>query len=483
MAMDAASRYRQFEERFLRQLHARAQALVGRALPADQVDFESLPDGIDGVRATLTRLRRYDRDLLERLPGTQAVQLRFRRRVFGPFMRTVVKLRAQVLAPVEALVGGGPVAPVGRAEVLDALARYELLPQRERPTDVVFASPTGFSAEARALVHAGGGPNLILLGAREDGGWDVELPAGVARQVWARLFELESQDELLRRLLYHLDKEAGQLESRGLALPELAERLGLPAARVEALVRQACRQDSRLMTVVHEGTMHICRSPLAEASYNMSLASRLQSWFRRLLRRKPTVAEQVRALTAQRVRLEQERHQVDERLAVLEGEERELVERGAAARTDVERKQLAARLMRTRRDLRRLRAHASVFTQQIDILGTHIHHLTLAEQGKRVELPKAEELTRQAAEAERVMADLAASADLATNIEVGATSPLMQEEEAAILEEFRQAARQVASAPAVEPAVTAPSGQTPQGQSSATLPPAADKDKAHPETT
>jgi len=480
--MDAASRYRQFEERFLRQLRARAQALVGRALPADQVDFESLPDGIDGVRATLTRLRRYDRELLESLPGTQALQMRFRRRLFGPFMTTVAKLRAQVLAPVEALVSDRPVAPIGRAELLDALARYELLPQRERPTDVVFASPTGFTAEARALVHAGGRPNLILLGARDDGGWEVELPAAVAQHAWARLFELESQDERLRRLLYHLDKEAWRLESRGLALPELAERLALPVAQVEALVRQACRQDSRLMTVVHEGTMHVCRSPLAEASNTMSLASRVQSWVRKLLRRKPTVAEQVRALTAQRVRLEQERHQVDERLAVLEAEERELVERGAAARTDVERKQIASKLMRTRRDLRRLRAHANMFTQQIDILGTHIHHLTLAEQGKRVELPKAEELAREAAEAERMLSDLAANADLAAGIEVGATSPLMQEEEAAILEEFKQAAQQAASTASATPAAPGLPAEQGQRQSGASAPLPAEKNRARPET-
>jgi hypothetical protein len=381
-----------------------------------------------------------------------------------------------VLAPIEELVAERTPGPVGREQVLDALARYDLLPHRDRPSAVVFASATGFTPEARALAHRPEGPTLILMGGRADGGWDVELPGVLQRSPWARLFELESQDEQLKRFLHHLDKSIGELESRGIAVPALAERLGLSPERTEGLVRQACRQDSRLLTVVHEGTIHVCRSPLAEESNMMSL----RSWIRRLLRRKPTVGEQVRAMTAQRVQLEQQRHEVDQRLTALETDEREVVERGAAARTDVERKQLAGRLVRVRRDLRRQRAQANVYTQQIDILGTHIHHLTLAEQGKRVELPKADELARQAAQAEQVMSELAANADLAAGIEVGATTPLMAEEEAAILEEFKQAAAQQAT-PAT-PAAERPS-KAPAERGAVREPPAPAKDKARPEMT
>ena len=128
------------------------------------------------------RLERYDRGLLEQLPGTRATQFRFQRRVFGPFYRTVARLRAQVLAPIEALVADEPAGPVGREQVLDALARYELLPQRERPTAAVFASATGFTAEAKALVQTGASPTLVLLGGRDDGGWDVEMPGAVRQQ-------------------------------------------------------------------------------------------------------------------------------------------------------------------------------------------------------------------------------------------------------------------------------------------------------------
>jgi len=439
--MDERTRQRQFEDSFLNQLRNRATTLTRGALPADRVTIEAMPEGIDATRDALSRLEIYDRDLLETLPGTRTLELRFDRRALGGlFRRNVARLRVQTLADVEALLANEPTLPLGREAVLDALARYELLPRQHRPSAVVFASATGFTPEAKALVHRGGTPTLILVGGREDGGWDVEVPAGVARGPWRRLFELETQDERLRRLLYHLDQQADLLDSRGVPVATLAERLGLPAEETEALVRRACRARPHLMTVVHNNTVHVCRTPLIEEGNAMSIWSRI----RRLLRLKPSVAERVRVMTAQRVRLEQVRHDVDQRLSSLEAEERDALQRGAAAASDAEKKQIAGRLMRVRRDIRRQRAQANVYTQQIDILGTHIHHLTLAEQGRRLELPKAEELTQQAAEAEQIMSELAANADLAHSIEVGAESPGMAEEEAAIFAEFDQvAAKQV----------------------------------------
>lgn len=445
--MDDSQRLKQFEEQFHRQLRTRAEVLARSPLPADRVRFESLPDGADAARDTLARLERFDRSLIDRLPGTRTVQMRFQREWLGGlFLSEVKRLRGQVLVPFEALIRGEPAEPVTREQLLDALARYELMPRNQRPELVVFASGTGFTADAMTLVEADVPVQLMLLGAREDGGWDLAAPQVLQRSPWLKLVEFETLDDRLQRLRYHLDEHALQLESRGVPLAELAEHLGMPAAQTEALVRRACRADSRLLIVVHDGQMRVSRSPLAEESSTMSLWSRI----RRLLRLKPSTAERVRELTKQRVTLEQQRHEIDTRLNTLEAEERTALEQGAAARSDAEKKQIASRLMRVRRDLRRLRSQGTVFTQQIDILGTHIHNLTLAEQGRRTALPKAEELTREAAEAEQVVGELAANAELAGSIEVGAPTPAMEEEEAAILAEFDQVARESAqeSAPA-----------------------------------
>ena len=93
-----------------------------------------------------------------------------------------------------------------------------------------------------------------------------------------------------------------------------------------------------------------------------------------------------------------------------------------------------------RRDLKRVRAQQSLLTQQLNIISTQMHNLTMAEQGKRVDLPKAEDLTTAAAEAEQVVSELAANADLASSIEVAGETPMMNEEQDAILAEFEELA-------------------------------------------
>lgn len=435
--MDEIDRQRQFEDQFLGQIRARATALIRGGLPADRVEFEPMPDGVDGVRATLTRLEVFDRDLLHRMPGTAALQLRFRRSALAGLIRpTVSRLRAQVLAPIRALAKGETPGPIDRDQVLDALARYDVLPKNQRPTGVVYASPTGFTEGAKALIKSYGPPTLILMGGREDGGWDTVMPPAVAKTNWAKLFELETQDDLLKRLTYHLDQSADLLDSRGLAIDELSEKLGVDRAKTEALIRRAVRARSNLMTVVHDGKVHVCSTPLAEEGNAMSIWSRI----RKLLRLKPTVGERVRDLTAQRVRLEQQRHDIDRRVNSLEAEEVECVKKGAASKTAVEKRQLAGKLARLRRELGRHKGQAGMLSKQIDILGTHVHHITLTERGKQIELPSSEELTQQAAQAEQMVTELSANAELAAGIEISGVSEGLSDEEEAILAEFEAAA-------------------------------------------
>lgn len=179
--MDDRSQARQFEDSFHRQLQEKAKDFVRASAVADKLTVEEVSDGADAVRAVLGRLRVFDRDALNTLPGTRAVAMRFEKRILGPFAKTMSRVRAQVLAPLEALVRNQPPGPVGRDEILDALARYEQLPRALRPSGVVFASATGFTAEARAMVQRAGLPSLILVGGRADGGWDVDMPEAVKK--------------------------------------------------------------------------------------------------------------------------------------------------------------------------------------------------------------------------------------------------------------------------------------------------------------
>jgi len=471
--MDERSRHREFEERFIQQLRARALALTQTRFTADGVRIEPTPEGADSLRAELARLEVYDRNALETLPGSHSMQLRFQRKLLGGLVTTTVsRMRVRVLAPIEMLVSGASAGPVGRDDVLTALARYQLLPARERPTSVVLASATGFSDEARRLVGLGP-PTLILMGGRADGGWDVTMPDAVKKTPWAKLFELESDDARLSRLLRHLETDSHALETRGLPIDQVAEKLGVGRLEAERLVRQASRREPRLFTVIHDGEVHLCRTPFGHEGNTMSLWSRI----RKLLRMKPTAAERVRDLTAQRVRLEQQRHELDQRVDRYESEERGALQEGAAAKSDAVRKQIAGKLLRVRKELNRARAQAQLFTNQIDVIGTQIHHLTLTEQGRRVALPSAEDLTSQAAEAEQMMAEFSANAELAHQIEVTGETPALAEEEAAIFEEFRQAAEQEqpAASPEKAPEKPAPARSTAQRTEPPPIPEANDR--------
>jgi hypothetical protein len=255
-------------------------------------------------------------------------------------------------------------------------------------------------------------------------------------------------------------------------VPDIARELGLPPEVAELLVRQACRLDPSLMTVAHAGTVHVCRTPLMEKGTTMSIWSRVRRW----LGAKPTVAEQVRGLTAQRTVLEQERRVLDQQTGKLETDEVGLLKQGAAAPSDAEKRQVAAKLMRLRRELNRQRALAQVKTNQIDVIGTNIHNMTLAEGVRAVALPTREVLAQQAAEAEAAVQGLADVADAARDVEVVGASSQSAEAEDAIFAEFAQVAAQEKTA--ATPAQTEPA--EPAAQAKAT-PAEANKSRSGPE--
>ena len=465
-------RQRDFEDQFLGQLTARTRALTLRGKPADAVATATLADGDLTVRETLARLGVYDPQVLDAMPGRRAVQFAFSRpSMLGLSRRTIARLRAQVLAPVEALVKGGTAEPVTRAQVHAALQRYAQLPRDQQPSAVVLGSPVGFAPDAVMLAKTGGSPALILVTGRADGGWEVTLPPSVDGTPWAALFEFETPDARQARLNRYLEQHGTELASTGLSVPDVAQQLGLPLDVADRLVRQACRLDPSLMTVAHAGMVSVCRSPLTEKGTTMSIWTRVRRWFGA----KPTVAEQVRTLTAQRTVLEQERKGLDQQVEKLETEEVALLKQGAAAPSDAEKRQAAGKLLRLRRELNRQKALAQVKTNQIDVIGTNVHNMTLAEGVRAVALPTREVLAQQAAEAEAAVQGLNEVAEAARDVEVIGASAQSQEAEDAIFAEFAQVA---ANDKAAAPATATPA--EPARQVSA-APAAANKSRSGPE--
>lgn len=470
--MDERDRQRAFESRFLQQVEQRVRLMAGKSLPGKGIEVMPMPDGADAVRAALQRLAVDDwRGQMESLPGTRALQVGFRQGLLDSLSgKPRQRLRAQVLAPIAEILRGDSIGPLGRDAVLDAVARYEVLAQRAKPSVVVLGSATGFNDSARALVDQAGPPALVLVGGREDGGWDIHMSAALRKSGWAPVFSFETADERLKRLQYHLDRSGFALETSGVSLSELAEQVGLSQAEIERVVQQACRADSRLMIVRQDGQPRLCRSPMADEGRSMSVWSRIRRW----LGFQPSIAERVREMTQQRVALEGQRSDIDKKVAEFEKQEREGLQAITAEPRVEAKKQIAARVARTQRELKRHRAQAQVFTDQIEVLGTHIYHLTLKAQGKKLNLPTAEELAQEAAQAEQVMVEVSANADLARSIEVGATSPTLDAEVDDILkqaEEFAGAAAKEAPSAAGAERVVAPASGSKIPASPSALPP------------
>lgn len=459
--MDERDQQRAFESRFLQQIEKRVRLFAGKGLPGKGLEVVPMPDGADAVRATLRRLEVPNvRSLIDTLPGTRATQITFRQGIVDTLSgKPKVRVRAQMLAPVEALVfeqsrdrEGAVSGPIDREAVLDALARYELLPQRSKPTVVALASATGFTDSAEELVNLPGPPHLVLVGRREDGGWAIELSPALRKTAWAGVFQFETADERVKRLQYHLERNGHALETSGVALDALARELDVTPAEAHKLAQHAARADTRLMLVREGGQLRLARSPLADEDGSMNMWSTLRKW----LGFKPSTPERVRQMTQQRVALESQRADVDKKISEAEKSEREGLQTIASEPRIEAKKQIATRVARTQRELKRHRAQAQVYTDQIEVLGTHIYHLTLKAQGQKLDLPSSEELAQEAAQAEQVLTSVSANADLARSIEVGISSPTLDAEVDDILRQAEQfagtAAKETASAGTREPA-------------------------------
>ncbi len=140
----------------------------------------------------------------------------------------------------------------------------------------------------------------------------------------------------------------------------------------------------------------------------------------------------------------------------LEQRETDLLAEGRAATADSARRRLAGELAQVRREHGLQTALAGVIGSQVDVLSTHIHHLTLLQQGRQVQLPDADELTRHAVDAEQMLEGLRAEAEQATELAVGSDMPAT-DEEVAILREFE-------GKPAAEEAPKLPAREQPQSQ-------------------
>ena len=157
---------------------------------------------------------------------------------------------------------------------------------------------------------------------------------------------------------------------------------------------------------------------------------------RQLFSREGDEAEKTNMLAERRAALALRRDRIYEDIGKLEKKEAALFDEGKAASSHVPRRRIAAQLAQLRKDIARHNTSAAMLNQQINIISTDIHNLTLIQQGKLASLPDTAELTENAVRAEEMLETLRADSELVGSLETGIEESLTSDEELAILQEF-----------------------------------------------
>ena len=117
---------------------------------------------------------------------------------------------------------------------------------------------------------------------------------------------------------------------------------------------------------------------------------------KQLFAREGNENEKIQVLTERRAALAHRRDHIYEDITKLEKKEADLLAQGKAATSQVPRRRIAAQLAQLRKDISRQHTTAAMLNQQINIISTDVHNLTLIKQGEMAKLPSTEELTENA---------------------------------------------------------------------------------------
>jgi hypothetical protein len=476
----AALKALQDETSFLSGVESNLDAARGKLLRGTEWRF-ARHDDQDRLKGMMATHRNYDRELLKSLPANRRISLHgFERRLWFWRRKTGVAV-ASVLTPLSHFAAGasGPPPPVGLGDLLEHVRQFTV--EAGVPHVIGVCSPTGFTPEARTARFELPNVSVVLIEPDANGGWKTEATSESVDPRVLRLFDPESSTQKLERVRRALEEYSADLLTGGLAVDTLAARMQLPVNVVKQAVEEAARQDPELRLAARDGELLLYRgAPVTrQEKTSMNVVDRI----RQLFSRSGDESAKINLLSERRAALSRRRERIYEDIIKLEQKESELLAQGKAATSDVTRRRLAAQLAQMRKDISRQNTAAAVLNQQINIISTDIHNLTLILQGQAAQLPDTEELTENAVHAEELLESLKADSELVQSLAAGMETVATSEEELAILKEFESAetppaamasvprtavppvktpASPVAQRPAVEPAPT-PEPDRPSG--------------------
>ncbi|MEK6675858.1 MAG: hypothetical protein AABZ47_09410 [Planctomycetota bacterium] len=403
-------------------------------------------DELDRLKGLMAAHRNYDRELLKSLPTNRRVALHgFERRWFFGKKRTGVAI-ASVLTPLNHFAASSkePPPPIGLGDLVHHIR--SLVGNGGVPQLVGVCSPTGFTEEAKAarldLPHV----TVVLVEPDGQGGWRTSAASESVDPRILRLFDPENAGQKVDRVRRVLEERSADLLTGGVSLSAVAEELKLPKDVVRQALVQVSKSDPELRLSEKDGEVLLYRGAATqrEERKRMGVIERI----RQLFSGEGDEVAKINLLAERRAALAQRRDRIYEDIGKLEKKETDLLSQGKAATSDVIKRRLAAQLAQFRKDLARQNTMAAMLNQQINILSTDIHNLTLIQQGQLAQLPDTTELTENAVKAEELLETLRADSELVSGLTTGLQEMTTTDEEMAIFKEFETVQT---------PAVTAPS--------------------------
>lgn len=408
----------------------------------------------DRLRAKLIEHGQHDRELLRSLPkNTSRCLTGFVPRLFFGRRKTSAAI-CSVLTPLDHFASPAtadePPPPIG----LGALVAHvkELTEDANVPYLVGVCSPSGFTDEVKRGGLELPQVTLVLIEPRADGGWNVFPGSPDATPADCRLFDPEATTQKLARIKDEIGRRGADLVTGGLSASGIANCLGLPVRLVTTAFEQVASSDPELRISRQHDEVLLFRGAASAINSESSMVERIRDIFSG----KGNEARKINALSERRALLVQRRDRLYEDLAKLEAREAELLKQGRESASTTVKRRVASQIKQLRDDMERLQAGARLIGQQVDVISTHIHNLSLLQQGQAAKLPPVEEITEDAVRAEEMIEQLNADVELVGNLSMGVTGQTVTDDELAILAELDAPAP-----PQREQAATPPAGRTP----------------------
>jgi len=470
MTVDAKKAF-QHETEFLSALETNFEAAKGKHFRGSQWQTVRFDD-TDRLRALLASNRIYDRDLLKSLPANRRLTLTGFERRFGFWKRRTGVAIASVLSPLShyATSSTEPAPPVGLGELVDHVR--QLAADAKVPHIIGVCSPSGFTEDARHGRIEMTNVSVVLIEPDGHGGWRVyETGENIDPRI-KKIFDPESAEQKVARVRRYIEESSADLLTGGLSVSSVARKSGLPEEVVRQGFEAVAQAEPELKLTKTAGEFLLFRGApsRSEERRSMSMIDRIRQMFSG----EGDEAAKINVLAERRAALAQRRDRIYEDIGQLEKKEADLLQQGKEATSAVPKRRLAAQLAQVRKDVARQNTVAAMLNQQINVLSTDIHNLTLIQQGEMAKLPDTAELTENAVKAEEMLETLKADADLVGTLETEMGASLTSDEELAILKEFEgdtEPAAPERAAPATPAATPAEFSAERSGDESAVEPP------------